>query len=234
MDQTVGHVDSFTTLVPTTSLQGHSPNSDDNDDDGNMSKSTELDMESVIEYMNGNENNHEDNGKSSEGNRVASLPTDYEDHNNIAMEMALAASRLGHSPYSNDDDDVDGNMRKSTDLNTEPTIHYMNGNEKKNEDNESSKVNVVDSLTTDYSEDNDNDIRLAMEMALAATHHTNSTPNEIHQLVGNRNKQARIINDIYKKKQLEEIDKKKQQEFENSQKGTFIQQWMKIIMFETP
>lgn len=63
----------------------------------------------------------------------------------------------------------------------------------------------------------DEEIRLAMEMALAAAQNPKLSAAEIRQLVGERNKQAKILEDHAQKKK-DDIERKKQMELEQAQK----------------
>lgn len=63
----------------------------------------------------------------------------------------------------------------------------------------------------------DEEVRLAMEMALAAAQNPKLTPAEIRELVGERNKQAKIVDEFSQKKK-EEIEREKQEEVDEAQK----------------
>jgi hypothetical protein len=77
---------------------------------------------------------------------------------------------------------------------------------------------VTDSplLTTD-TEIEDDEVRLAMEMALAAAQNPKMTVAEIRELVGERNKQVKIVNEFSQRKKHEE-ERKKQEVIEEAQK----------------
>lgn len=111
----------------------------------------------------------------------------------------------------------------------------VKGNSKENGSNlptEIIKSDTEASITTDCNDDAD--VRLAMEMALAAEHNKTLSPTNLRLLIGDKNKQSIIIDEIYRKRHNDEIERKKQQDIINAQKGGFFVQFKKIMSFETP
>mmetsp|Transcript_30034 Transcript_30034/g.82447 ORF Transcript_30034/g.82447 Transcript_30034/m.82447 type:complete len:544 (+) Transcript_30034:210-1841(+) len=82
-------------------------------------------------------------------------------------------------------------------------------------------------------EEEDDEVRLAMEMALAAAQNPGMSPDQLRKLVGEKNKQASIVKEVEEKKaqeQAKEMQKKKEEDTKkwNEQKASYYN-WFQSI-----